>query len=330
MLTLPSFHTSRKQSATRSGVVKAPASSGQFAIRHSQAGDRFQYSQPQKRTAPTELRFAGGNFKRLIKDFKKLDGATLAEDQKIASVEDFASKLYQTCTSEKELLDFAKQAGIEVHYAEPDSPIGKWMIKDGAQGYAIYPKSKIPGLSQEALAHALSNTQSGDGFELLAECEKNKKPLILIVNNFNRPDFKKYVLQHELFHIIQHTVGIHGLSPANYQNETLASGWHLDLLKTLANKSTDKAKAVIQKAGQNRLNPVPHAEQNTFGQGLRSITRLDLQTYQFFCRNAPALKMPDWLKTHNENLFRTYETILWYSFSPDLNTGLTSTEMRRS
>lgn len=329
MTSLP-FITSHRQPATRQDSFKHPASSGQLVTQRPKAGDSFQPSQSQMRMAPADPRFAGGSFKRLVKDFKKLDGIMLEENKKIARVEDFASKLYQTCTSKKELLDFAKQAGIEIHYAAPDSPIGKWMIEAGAQGYAIYPKSKIQGLSADVLKDVLNDTKNGNGFELLSECEKNQKPLILILNNFSNPDFKKYVLQHELFHIIQHTVGIHGLSAANYQNEKQASGWHRDLLKTLTNKSTDKAKAIIQTAEQNKLNPVPNETQNTFGQGLRAITRMDLQTYQFFCRNASALKMPDWLKKHNEELLCKYETIQWYSCSPDLNTGLTSIAMRRS
>lgn len=330
MITSLPFIASHRQPATRQDSFKHPASFGQLVTQLSKDRDNFQPNQPQTRTAPAEPHFAGGNFKRLVKDFKKLDGATLEEEKKIARVEDFAGKLYQICASEKELLDFAKQAGIEIHYAPPDSPIGQWLKEESVQGYAIYPKSKIQGLSADVLKDVLNDTKNGNGFERLSECEKNQKPLILILNNFSNRDFKKYVLQHELFHIIQHTVGIHGLSAANYQNEKLASGWHQDLLKTLTNKRTDKAKAIIQTAEQNKLNPVPNEMQNTFGQGLRSIIRLDLQAYQFFCRNASALKMPDWLKKHNEDLLRKYETIQWYSCSPDLNTGLTSIEMRRS
>ena len=259
-----------------------------------------------------------------------MDSHNLKLDEQVKQAEEFALKLFKACPSESELLSFAKQTGMVVHRAEPSSPLGTWMKDKGMQGLAVYPKSIMPSLSPEAIQHFAKQRTQDAGFEILEECDKNQKPLILLLNDTQtHKEFSLYVLQHEIFHMIQQTLGNFGVSATNYRNESLASSWHLDLLKKLRNRSSQAAQEVILRAEANKQLPVPEPGE-TFGEGLRNVTSLDLQTYQFFCKNATTLKLPEWIKRHNQNLLDIYQTIKLYSLSPDLNTGLSSVEMRRS
>ena len=230
-LFLPKQHSSATPGLTNPTTKRY--SDAQCSLRKAFAGrDTFESRGTQPPSASRALQFSGGSFKKLVKDFKKLDGANLTPEARRQQTEAYALQLFTHCKTKQELQDFAKQTGIVIHNVETGTPLAEYMAQINAQGLALYPPGKIAGLPPRAIQQ-VSQASNKVGFEIVNECETQKKPLVLIRPLPADPEFELYVLKHELYHIIQQTLGLHCISASNYENEALASPHKSNLLKKL-------------------------------------------------------------------------------------------------